>query len=59
MKLSENDVFIRKMRKLLENNSIYNVGLNINLLKLIEEHEEEPCRCHDKICFEVSDREKE
>lgn len=67
MKLSENDAFIRKMRKLLENNSIYNVGLNIKLLELIEEYQEEPCKCHgetksvflDKESFDKKRKEEE
>lgn len=59
MKLSENDVFKRKLKELLDDNCTLINYLDKEIIKLIEEHEEEPCKCHEKICFEVSDREKE
>jgi len=40
MKLSENDVFRRAIRKLLESNSIYISGFETEVFNLIQEHEE-------------------
>jgi len=40
MKLSENDAFRREIRKLLELNSVYGVGIETEVFNLIQEHEE-------------------
>ena len=40
MKLSENDVFRRAVKKLIEDNSVYPVGFYARIFELIEEHEE-------------------
>lgn len=57
MELSENDAFRREIRKLLENESIYLIGFDDKIFKLIDKYEDKSNSTSEKTRPMFPDRE--